>query len=65
MSLRTHLSSTRELHFGQSDHIRYYGRDFRDRFRDVGFTLREFVGTGEEAVTYSLLRGERVFIGEK
>jgi len=28
----------RELHFGQHDHIRYYGRDFRDRLKKLVFS---------------------------
>ncbi|MBC7103714.1 MAG: methyltransferase domain-containing protein [Parvibaculum sp.] len=55
----------REIHFGQNDHVRYYGRDLRDRIRTAGFSLDEFVGSGLEVVRYGLLRGERVFIGRK
>jgi len=55
----------RDLHFGQWDHVRYYGRDFRDRVRAAGFRLEEYVGSGEDAVRYGLTRGERVFIGWK
>lgn len=31
----------RDLHFGQSDHVRYYGRDIKTRLSDVGFTVEE------------------------
>ena len=55
----------RNIHFGQADHVRFYGRDIRDRIRAVGFALDEFVGDGAEAVKYGLLRGERIFIGTK
>jgi SAM-dependent methyltransferase len=55
----------RELHYGQNDHLRYYGQDFRDRVRSAGFVLKEFVATGEEIVRFALIRGERVFIAEK
>jgi SAM-dependent methyltransferase len=55
----------RETHFGQSDHVRYYGRDFRDRIMTAGFELQEFVCDGAESVRYSLLRGDRIFIGTK
>lgn len=55
----------REIHFGQNDHVRYYGRDLRDRIGTAGFSLDEFVGSGVEVVRYGLLRGERVFIGRK
>jgi SAM-dependent methyltransferase len=57
--------AARAAHFGQWDHVRFYGRDFRDRMRAAGFELSEFVADGEAVVRYSLLRGERVFIGRK
>jgi SAM-dependent methyltransferase len=57
--------SERALHFGQHNHVRYYGRDFRDRLRKAGFTLSEFVATGSQCVDFGLIRGERVFIGTK
>jgi SAM-dependent methyltransferase len=52
----------REVHFGQEDHVRYFGSDFRDRVRSVGFTLDEFTAEGNIVVKHSLLRGERLFI---
>tara|TARA_R110000868_G_scaffold29049_2_gene108022 strand:+ start:8358 stop:9047 length:690 start_codon:yes stop_codon:yes gene_type:complete len=55
----------RELHFGQFDHVRYYGNDLRDRIKDAGFSLDEFVCGGEESVRYGLLYGDRIFIGTK
>lgn len=58
-------SADRELHFGRSDHIRYVDRDFGDRVRAAGFTLEDSTCSGEEAVTYSLLRGERLVVSQK
>jgi hypothetical protein len=55
----------RTVHFGQWDHVRYFGRDLRDRIRRAGFTLDEFVTDGADCVEFSLLRGERVFIATK
>ncbi|HWK20795.1 MAG TPA: methyltransferase domain-containing protein [Microbacteriaceae bacterium] len=53
----------RELHFAQVDHVRYYGRDFRDRVLEAGFELvQEITGTPEECVELGLLRGETVFV---
>ncbi len=52
----------RHLHFGQDDHIRYYGVDFRDRVRAAGFTLSEFTAEGADSVRYNLMRGEKVFL---
>ena len=55
----------RRVHFGQYDHVRYYGADFRDRVRSAGFELAEFGATGAESVQFGLLRGERIFIATK
>ena len=55
----------RELHFGQRDHVRYYGRDFRDRVQAAGFALEELTCSGEEAVDHGLTRGERIFVCRK
>jgi SAM-dependent methyltransferase len=55
----------RHLHFDRYNHVRFYGRDFRDRIRRVGFTLAEFAASGEDCVRYGLLRGERVFFATK
>jgi SAM-dependent methyltransferase len=52
----------RDLHFGQSDHVRYYGRDFRDRLRAGGFAVREYTAEGGPAVVHGLLRGEKIFV---
>jgi SAM-dependent methyltransferase len=55
----------RKRHYGQSDHIRYYGADVRDRIRAAGFALEEFTAEGEDVLTYALQRGEKVFIASK
>lgn len=55
----------RLAHFGQEDHVRRYGRDFRDRVRQVGFLLVEFVRDGADSIRYSIIPGERVFIATK
>lgn len=55
----------REVHFGQFDHVRYYGRDFRERIIDAGFSLTEFSADGRDTVRYGLNRGERLFVGLK
>jgi SAM-dependent methyltransferase len=51
-------STDRELHFGQDDHVRYFGRDFRDRVRRAGFGLTEFTATEPDVARYGLVRGE-------
>jgi len=56
----------RWLHFGQYDHIRYYGKDFRQRIMEGGFSrLHEFTAEGQDVIDYGLMRGEKVFIFEK
>jgi len=55
----------RDVHFGQFDHLRYYGNDFRRRIEEAGFTLNEFVCSGDESVRYGLAYGDRIFIGTK
>ena len=55
----------RRINFGQEDHVRVYGRDFRDRVRAAGFTLREFSADGVDTVKYGLTRGARIFLAQK
>ena len=55
----------RKLHFGQSDHVRYYGRDFRDRLRAAGFVLEEYQAAPEDCVAKGLIYGDTVFIARK
>ncbi|MEL6587330.1 MAG: methyltransferase domain-containing protein [Pseudomonadota bacterium] len=55
----------RALHFGQADHVRYYGRDLRDRIRAAGFDLAEFTAQEPEVHTHGLIRGETVFLARR
>ena len=55
----------RTFHYGQDDHIRYYGADFRDRVRAAGFTLTEFTAEGLDSVRFNLMRGEKVFLATR
>ncbi len=57
--------TARLLHFGQNDHVRYFGRDLRDRIRAAGFQLDEMVATEPDVHRYGLMRGETVFIASK
>jgi len=52
----------RQRHFGQFDHVRIYGRDFRDRLKFAGFDIREYSANGSDAVKYGLIRGDKVFV---
>lgn len=55
----------RTYYYGQPDHVRIFGRDFRDRVRNAGFSLEEFVGSGKQSAEHALILGERIFIGTK
>lgn len=55
----------RYLHFHQPDHLRVFGRDFRDRLREAGFALREYVADGSRSAAHALTLGDRVFIAER
>jgi SAM-dependent methyltransferase len=55
----------RMRHYGQSDHVRYYGADVRDRIKVAGFALEEFTAEGPDVLTYALQRGEKLFIAKR
>jgi SAM-dependent methyltransferase len=52
----------RDLYFNQDDHLRLYGRDFRDRLNRGGFEFTTYVATEPEVSLYGLERGETIFI---
>jgi hypothetical protein len=56
----------RLIHFGQADHIKYFGRDVRSRIQDHGFIIvDELTGSPEMCVKYGLQRGEVLFLCKK
>lgn len=55
----------RDLHFGQMDHVRYYGNDFRDRLTEAGFRYSEITAEGSDVIKHALLRGEKFFVCRK
>jgi SAM-dependent methyltransferase len=55
----------RELHFGRHDHVRYYGRDLRQRIAAAGFALEVWQPSPADCVTYALHRGASVFVGHR
>ena len=55
----------RLLHFGQGDHVRYYGRDIRDRISAAGFDCEEFCAEEPDVRIFGLWRGERIFLARK
>jgi SAM-dependent methyltransferase len=55
----------RVKHFGQWDHVRFYGRDLRNRIRAAGYRLDEVTATEPDVQRYGLQRGEKVFLAYK
>lgn len=55
----------RERHFGASDHVRFYGRDFRDRLVAAGFTYEECMAGGDDSVKFGYVRGDCIFLCRK
>lgn len=55
--------------FGQYDHVRIYGRDYFDKLRSVGFTVKEVDYTNtlpkEEVEKYRLAKGEIIPLVKK
>jgi SAM-dependent methyltransferase len=51
----------RAKYFGQHDHVRFYGADFRDRVRAARLDLYEYTAGPEASPRYGLMRGEKVF----
>ncbi|GHS95430.1 hypothetical protein AGMMS50276_11000 [Synergistales bacterium] len=59
---------SRRFHFGQKDHVRYYGMDFSDRLKDAGLTVELFKASdlGHDIVSkYALIKEDIVWIGSK
>jgi SAM-dependent methyltransferase len=52
----------RDLHFNKDDHLRLYGRDFRDKLGAAGLAFTTFVATEPDVSRYALERGETIFI---
>ena len=55
----------RKLRYGDADHLRWYGRDVRERFAAPGFTVSEFTALEPEASRHALHRGEKIFVGTR
>lgn len=56
----------RFVHFGGTDHKRYYGRDFAKKLEAAGFTSVEiYRRKPEEEVKWGLLRDECIFVARK
>lgn len=55
----------REKHFGQCDHVRFYGRDFSDRLSEAGFKVERFQASPQDCIRYGLIFGETIFVCTK
>ena len=55
----------RERHFGQWDHLRWFGADVRERITRCNFQCREFVAGGPDSAQHNLIRGETIFLAIK
>jgi SAM-dependent methyltransferase len=55
----------RKIHFGGGTHVRFYGKDFRERILKAGFGLSEFAASPLEVIKHGLIAGERIFICTK
>ena len=59
----------RAEHFGQYDHVRVYGKDYKNRLEDSGFTVNLIDYTNEieddEISKYGLIKGELIPIVKK
>ena len=58
-------ADARWAHFSAHDHVRYYGMDFADRLKDVGFSVETFRMGPDEEVRYALLRDEWITIATR
>lgn len=57
--------SDRLLHFGQHDHVRFFGRDVREKFKTAGFELTEITAQEPDVSHFGLSRGEKIFLGRR
>lgn len=59
----------REIHFGQNDHVRIYGKDYVKRLESAGFHVSvvdiEESLEPQEYIKYALNKNERIFVCEK
>jgi SAM-dependent methyltransferase len=55
----------RKLHFGESNHYRFYGRDIVERLQRADLNVDAQVATGDDSMRYALIRGDYVFLAQK
>lgn len=52
----------RQIHFGQSDHRRFYGRDFAGRLEHAGMAVQRFQVDPPSEIAFGLRRGDCLFV---
>lgn len=52
-------------HFGQDDHVRYFGDDIKSRIHDAGLDLDLIVADGPTSAKYALIRGDTIFLASR
>ena len=57
--------SDRARHFGQSDHVRWFGRDYEERLESAQFSTSKFVPGGRVTAQNGLIPGETLYISTK
>lgn len=51
----------RHRHFGQQDHVRWFGREIDDHIKEAGFDLNFVTTTGADSARYGLIPGDSIF----
>lgn len=56
---------SRQLYFGQDDHVRLYGRDFPKKLESAGFKVKELCATPELVVKHGLSYADYIFLARR
>jgi SAM-dependent methyltransferase len=55
----------RRAYYTDPQHLRMYGRDFRERLRATGFRVEEFTAEEPDVFRFGLQRGEKIFLARR
>ncbi|MHB1218707.1 MAG: class I SAM-dependent methyltransferase [Alphaproteobacteria bacterium] len=61
-SARVQGPDQRRVHFGQADHLRFYGRDFTARLECAGLAVDRFQVDPPSEIAFGLRRGDCLFV---